>query len=63
MREAVGFQSPSTNYTQLYEEYDPIPLVKAGEHVYAKTSNAQSADKTLVWDAEYESYYDAESDC
>lgn len=63
MREGVGFQSPSTNYTQLYEEYDPIPLVKAAEHVYAKTSDAQSADKTLVWDSEYESYYDAESDC
>ena len=41
---------------------EEIVLVKTGEGRYS-VSSAQSGDKILVWDAEADSYYDAETDC
>ncbi len=51
-------------YTQqLITSADSVALVYKGDHVYATASNADGADKTLVWDAEADSYYDADSEC
>ena len=41
---------------------DTVILVKTGSNSY-KVSSAQSGDKTLVWDAGSDSYYDSDSDC
>ena len=58
----IDFQMTNNNSpsdTDLFGK--TIYLVGSGGQSFAITSNP--ADKKLVWDSEYESYYDADSDC
>ena len=40
-----------------------IRLVSTGANSYAYSASSQTSDKHLVWQDEYDSYYDADSDC
>ncbi len=62
MKDASMFQQETTQQLVLQEE-DRIYLSYRGSGAYSTVSEGQGADKTLVWDAAEDSYYDADSDC
>ena len=72
-REGWFIESSAGNWISLPARYDSarlwfvgldetVTLTRSGEGRYT-LSAAAAGDKTLVWDAAEESYYDAESDC
>ncbi len=65
--EANTQQYSPTQQVQSIESYpsgfgSEIPLVSSGTDSYVYAAS-DSADKTLVWDDEYDGYYDEDSEC
>lgn len=46
-----------------YPSKDVLYLLSNGDNVYRKSNDSREYDKSLVWDNEYQSYYDKDTYC